>query len=205
MDFYRDTAIEDCTCVNLVEHYHARSGQKDLKKVMDYIKKDLQKVADFDSEFEVTRKGKAREILNDWKPYNTWRTPRNNKYRRDFSTGMKLRGKKKIDYTKSPTETNSSGSEYQEKPKKVTYTSVFQNEIKSSSSPARSSSSSIQPGSQRQTLDLLTDSDEVERVQMSEEDFNKFTKVFQKLENKKKWVLTSEKVVVIQVWNEMQL
>ncbi|CAI2190592.1 9219_t:CDS:2, partial [Funneliformis geosporum] len=67
MDFYRDTTIEDWTCANLVEHYHARSGQKDLKKVMDYIKKDLQKVADVDSEFEVTRKGKAREILDDWK------------------------------------------------------------------------------------------------------------------------------------------
>jgi hypothetical protein len=67
--------------------------------------------------------------------------------------------------------------------------------VKSSSSPAGSSSSSIQPNSQRQTPDLVTDSDEVEQVQMSEEDFNKFTKAFQKLENTKKWILTSEKVV----------
>ncbi|CAI2193859.1 18317_t:CDS:2, partial [Funneliformis geosporum] len=109
------------------------------------------------------------------------------------STGMKLREKKKIEYTESSTETNSSGSEYQEKPKKIKTNKEMK--IKSSSSPAGSSSSSIQPGSQRQTPDLLTDSDEVERVQMSEEDFNKFTKVFQKLENKKKWVLTSGKVV----------
>ncbi|CAG8827334.1 10855_t:CDS:2, partial [Dentiscutata erythropus] len=48
----------DWICFNLVEHYHATSGQKELKKVIDYIKKDLQKVADFDSEFE---------ILDDWK------------------------------------------------------------------------------------------------------------------------------------------
>ena len=67
--------------------------------------------------------------------------------------------------------------------------------VKSSSSPAGSSSSSIQPNSQRQTPDLVTDSDEVEQVQMSEEDLNKFTEAFQKLENKKKWVLTSGKVV----------
>lgn len=67
MDFYRENSIEDWTCFNLIEHYRARSGQKDLKKIMDYIKKDLQKVADFDSEFEVTRKRKAREILDDWK------------------------------------------------------------------------------------------------------------------------------------------
>ena len=67
--------------------------------------------------------------------------------------------------------------------------------IKSSSSPAGSSSSSIQSNSQRQTPDLVKDSDEVEQVQMSEEDFNKFTKAFQKLENTKKWILTSRKVV----------
>ncbi|CAG8569521.1 3942_t:CDS:10 [Funneliformis mosseae] len=67
MDFYRETAIEDWTCVNLAEHYHAWSGKKDLKVVMDYMKKDLQKVADYESEFEVMRKIKAREILDNWR------------------------------------------------------------------------------------------------------------------------------------------
>ncbi|RGB39305.1 hypothetical protein C1646_754743 [Rhizophagus diaphanus] len=43
IDFYRETAIEDWTCVNLAEHYHAWSGKKDLKKVLDSMKKDLQK------------------------------------------------------------------------------------------------------------------------------------------------------------------
>ena len=41
----------------------------------------------------------------------------------------------------------------------------------------------------------MKDSDEVEQVQMSEEDFNKFTKAFQKLENTKKWILISRKVI----------
>lgn len=41
----------------------------------------------------------------------------------------------------------------------------------------------------------MTDNDEVEQVQMSEEDFNRFTKAFKNLENEKKWVLTSGKVV----------
>jgi len=42
---------------------------------------------------------------------------------------------------------------------------------------------------------LITDSDKVKQVQMLKEDFNKFTKVFQKLDNIKKWVLISEKVI----------
>jgi hypothetical protein len=42
------------------------------------------------------------------------------------STRMRLREKKKIDYSESPIEADSSGSEYQEKLKKVTYTNVFQ-------------------------------------------------------------------------------
>ncbi|RGB28441.1 hypothetical protein C1646_819106 [Rhizophagus diaphanus] len=237
MDFYNDNSIDNWTCANLVEHYHARSGQKDLKKVMDYIKKDLQKVADFDSEFEVMRKRKAREILDDWKNWTTTRknvkrssdmkigrlqvkkikqfgnhaTQLNNSHiifgghqettstegissqEGEPSTGMKLREKKKIDYTESPTEMDSSGSDYQEKPKKIKTNKGMK--IKSSSSPAGSSSSSIQSNSQRQTPDLVKDSDEVEQVQMSEEDFNKFTKAFRKLENTKKWILTSGKVV----------
>ncbi|CAG8811764.1 26566_t:CDS:2, partial [Racocetra persica] len=65
--FYNDTAIENWVCINIVEYYHAKSGQKNLIKIMDHIKKDLQKVADDDSEFEMMCKRKAQEILNDWK------------------------------------------------------------------------------------------------------------------------------------------
>ncbi|CAG8617261.1 15527_t:CDS:2, partial [Acaulospora colombiana] len=65
--FYNDTAIENWTCVNMVEYYHAKSGKRNLKMIMDCIKKDLQVVADPNSEFEITRKRKAREILDDWK------------------------------------------------------------------------------------------------------------------------------------------
>ncbi|CAB5197832.1 unnamed protein product [Rhizophagus irregularis] len=45
MDFYREAAIEDWTCINLVEHYHAWSGKKNLKV--------------------------AREILDNWKNWST--------------------------------------------------------------------------------------------------------------------------------------
>ncbi|CAB4384621.1 unnamed protein product [Rhizophagus irregularis] len=38
---------------------------------MDYMKKDLQKVADYESNFEITRKRKAREILDNWKNWST--------------------------------------------------------------------------------------------------------------------------------------
>lgn len=87
--------------------------------------------------------------------------------------------------------TDSSGSEYQDKPKKI----KTNKETKISSSSPAGSLSSSQSSITRQTLDLVTDDDEVEQVQMSEEDFNKFTKAFQKLENTKKWGLTSGKVV----------
>ena len=67
--------------------------------------------------------------------------------------------------------------------------------IRSSSSSVRSLSS-IQLNILRQIPDLVIDGDEVEQVQMSEKDFNKFTKAFQKLENtKKKWILTFGKII----------
>ena len=65
--FFIDTAFENWTCVNMIEYYHANSGYKNLQKIMDCIKKDLQGVADTNSEFEITHKKKARDILDDWK------------------------------------------------------------------------------------------------------------------------------------------
>ncbi|PKY49402.1 hypothetical protein RhiirA4_465379 [Rhizophagus irregularis] len=98
------------------------------------------------------------------------------------SAGMRLREKKKVCYPESLTVTDSSIKTNKEM------------KIKSSSSPAGSLSSS-QSSISRQIPDLVIDSNEIEQVQMSEKDFNKFTKAFQKLENTKKWVLTSGKVV----------
>nr|CAG8608924.1 9519_t:CDS:10 [Entrophospora candida] len=43
MDFYKLNEVEDWTCIKVVEHYHANSEQKDWKKVLDSIKKDLKK------------------------------------------------------------------------------------------------------------------------------------------------------------------
>ena len=41
------------------------SKEKEIKKLLDYIKKDLQRVED--SEFDLKYREKAREILNNWK------------------------------------------------------------------------------------------------------------------------------------------
>ncbi|RHZ89253.1 hypothetical protein Glove_16g218 [Diversispora epigaea] len=68
--FYRDIAIEDWTFVNIEEYYREKIGIEDTKKVKDYIKKDLLRVAN--SDFDATRKGKAKEILDDWK---IWSAP----------------------------------------------------------------------------------------------------------------------------------
>ncbi|CAB4400787.1 unnamed protein product [Rhizophagus irregularis] len=230
--FCNDIAIENWTCANMVEYYHSKSGQN-RRKVLDCIKKDLEDVANLD-DFDMTRKRKAQDILDDWKNWTAQKSPKrsgakienlqvkkikqfnhatqfNNSHNIMFgghqeiintegtstregepsSAGMRLREKKKVCYTESPTVTDSSGSEYQDKPKIKTNKET---KIRSSSSPAGSLSSS-QSSIPRQTPDLVTDSDEVEQVRMSEEDFNKFTKAFQKLENTKKWVLTSGKVV----------
>lgn len=64
--FYRDVAIEDWTFVNIEEYYRENIGIEDAKKVKDYIKKDLLRVANSD-DFDATRKGKAKEILDNWK------------------------------------------------------------------------------------------------------------------------------------------
>ncbi|CAG8476978.1 14049_t:CDS:10 [Ambispora leptoticha] len=237
-------------------HSERKQKEPEKRKVLDCIKKDLEEVANLD-DFDMTRKRKAQDILDNWK-FDAWRklgllassdellvrrlnwtaqknpkrsgakienlqvkkikqfnhaTQFNNSHNIMFgghqeiintegtstqegepsSAGMRLREKKKVCYIESPTVTDSSGSEYQDKPKKIKTNK--ETKIRSSSSPAGSLSSS-QSSIPRQTPDLVTDSDDiVEQVQMSEEDFNKFTKAFQKLENTKKWVLTSGKVV----------
>ncbi|CAG8783280.1 27258_t:CDS:2, partial [Dentiscutata erythropus] len=45
--------------------------KKNWKKILDWIKKDLVRVTSFDSEFNMTCKEKAREILDNWKDWIT--------------------------------------------------------------------------------------------------------------------------------------
>jgi len=66
-DFYDDTTIEDWTCVKMVEYYRLKSELKDSKNVLDRIRKDLEEVAKSDSKFDMPRKKKAQDILDDWK------------------------------------------------------------------------------------------------------------------------------------------
>lgn len=66
--FYNDTAIENWTRVNMEKYYRSKSGQKNRRKVLDCIKKDLEEVANLD-DFDMARKKKAQHILDDWKVY----------------------------------------------------------------------------------------------------------------------------------------
>ncbi|CAG8467347.1 9150_t:CDS:2 [Funneliformis mosseae] len=49
-----------------MEHYRLNSEQKDRKKALDRINKDLKEVEESDS-FDIRKKRKAREILDNWK------------------------------------------------------------------------------------------------------------------------------------------
>ncbi|CAH1762774.1 15156_t:CDS:2 [Entrophospora sp. SA101] len=63
--FYYVTAIESWTYINIIEYYRAKIEQKDLKQILDRVKKDLQVVANPNSDFDVASKEKAQEILDD--------------------------------------------------------------------------------------------------------------------------------------------
>jgi len=64
MSFYYYNPIEDWNYDNLLEYYRMESKEKDIKKIHDYIKKDLQRV---ETELDLKYREKAREILNNWK------------------------------------------------------------------------------------------------------------------------------------------
>ena len=66
MTFYHVTAVEDWTYANLTGYYHSKM-QKNQRKLLDSIKKDLQKVANLVSDFDETRRHRAQEILDQWK------------------------------------------------------------------------------------------------------------------------------------------
>ena len=67
MDFYRFFAIKDWTCDKIIEYYYKTYKQKGRKKLLDSIKKDLQKIANSEYILDETRKRKAQEILDYWK------------------------------------------------------------------------------------------------------------------------------------------
>ncbi|CAG8566444.1 7623_t:CDS:2 [Funneliformis mosseae] len=66
MTFYHENAVEDWTYAKLTEHYRAKM-KENQRKLLDSIKKDLQKVVRSVSEFDETRRHKAQEILDHWK------------------------------------------------------------------------------------------------------------------------------------------
>ncbi|CAG8734980.1 31575_t:CDS:2 [Racocetra persica] len=72
MAFYHVAPVENWTCVNVVEYYRSKIGKKDFKEVLDRIKKDLQEIANSNSDFDTIRKRKAQEIIDNWKisPYS---------------------------------------------------------------------------------------------------------------------------------------
>lgn len=47
--------------------YRTKVKQKDLKQMLDVIKKELREVASPEPEFDVTRRKKAQEIIDNWK------------------------------------------------------------------------------------------------------------------------------------------
>ncbi|RHZ82605.1 hypothetical protein Glove_108g37 [Diversispora epigaea] len=67
-DFYAITPVHKWTCANLVDYYH-KENIFELSKVLDSVKKDLQKVADIEFGFDVKRRMKAQELLNHWKDW----------------------------------------------------------------------------------------------------------------------------------------
>ncbi|KAG9294365.1 hypothetical protein G9A89_001870 [Geosiphon pyriformis] len=82
--FYHDIAIKNWTCDNMIEHYRTKSEHKDRVRILDRIRKDLQEVANSDSECDIVRKGKAQDILDDWK---NWTTQKNMKRSSDMKIG----------------------------------------------------------------------------------------------------------------------
>ena len=67
LDFYRDKIIDDWTCLNVVDLYHTRVKRKDLKEALNLIHKGLREVANSDPRFDLTKRRKARNILDNWK------------------------------------------------------------------------------------------------------------------------------------------
>ena len=65
--FYNNTATKNWSCIEVINYYRSKLERKDLKSVLDYIKKDLQSIANSDTEFDMVRRNKAQAILDNWK------------------------------------------------------------------------------------------------------------------------------------------
>ena len=66
LNFYWITPIHEWTCTNLVDYYR-KDNIYELSKILDSVKKNLTKVADVEFGFDVKRRMKAQELLNNWK------------------------------------------------------------------------------------------------------------------------------------------
>ena len=62
MHFYHITPLEMIIYQSI--NYREKSGKKERVKLLNYIKKDLQRMEDSVSEFDLAYRRKAREILN---------------------------------------------------------------------------------------------------------------------------------------------
>ncbi|CAG8791021.1 6634_t:CDS:2, partial [Cetraspora pellucida] len=51
------------------QYYRSKIEKKDFKEVLDRVKKDLQEIANSNSDFDTTRKKKAQEIIDNWKEW----------------------------------------------------------------------------------------------------------------------------------------
>ncbi|RHZ64647.1 hypothetical protein Glove_321g21 [Diversispora epigaea] len=69
MAFYHVNKIEDWTYINVMNYYQEKTGEKETKKLLHCINKDLKIVKDPDSQFDKSRKDKAEEILHNWKEW----------------------------------------------------------------------------------------------------------------------------------------
>ncbi|CAI2185681.1 9287_t:CDS:2 [Funneliformis geosporum] len=66
MNFYKITPIKDWTCLNIVEYYNKEYGKLELSKVLDDVKKNLCKITNVNSDFDVACRVKAQEIVETW-------------------------------------------------------------------------------------------------------------------------------------------
>ncbi|CAB4384223.1 unnamed protein product [Rhizophagus irregularis] len=221
--FYVDTAIENWTCARIMECYRSKSEQKDRKKVLDRIKKDLEEVEESDS-FDTRKKRKAREILDNWKNWTD--TQKIMKRSSDVNIG-RLQVKKMKNFA--------SGSATQVVDNNTVYR--MENVVKMLMSPMMTSCPLVnqsgkiyhyqriknrltlrrlkqvinhteQDGRDNKNLDFSTrsestlecDDDDNSRI-MSAYDYEKYKKSYAEMNNSNKWVLTTGTVVEDALYN----
>ncbi|CAG8581433.1 12862_t:CDS:2 [Dentiscutata erythropus] len=69
INFYKVTPVQEWTITNIIKYYRKELNiQLELSKILDDIKKNLYNVADVKFGLDDTRRIKARELINTWKP-----------------------------------------------------------------------------------------------------------------------------------------